>query len=129
MRSRRLGEIRRKSLNRSEHGGTSLPFSGRRLHSVGGTSGLVWPSQFTHAHFKLRVQRHRIVTATLALQPSFRARYHWAESVRKFAVSATENWLCVHWHQVEHPVRFFLTDARLRPIISGTFVLPGYHHR
>src|SRR5437660_4939580 len=76
MRSRRLGEIRRKSLNRSEHGGTSLPFSGRRLHSVGGTSGLVWPSQFTHAHFKLRVQRHRIVTATLALQPSLRARYH-----------------------------------------------------
>ena len=79
--------------------------------------------------FKLRVQRHRIVTATLALQPSLRTRYHWAEFVRKFAVSATENWLYVHWHQVEHPVKFFLTDATLRPIISVTFVLLGYHRR
>ena len=49
--------------------------------------------------FELRVQRHRIVTATLALQPSLRTHYHWAEFVPQPAVSATED-LLVHRHQV-----------------------------
>jgi hypothetical protein len=47
---------------------------------------------------KLKVQRHRIMSATLALQPSLGTYYQWAEFVTKPAVSATEEWL-VHRHQ------------------------------
>jgi len=40
---------------------------------------------------KLRVQRHRIMSATLALQPSLGTCYQWAKFVTKPAVSATED--------------------------------------
>ena len=64
--------------------------------------------------FKLMVQRHCIVTATLALQPSLRTHYHGAEVTPKPTVSAAKHWLCVRGHQVAVDLNRLLSFWRFR---------------